>query len=321
MKKLYFLITLLVANYCSKAQWYNQDCTNQQSVYVDSFNFDTPGKGNIILFLDSTFTNNIWQVGSVQKAGFPIAFSGTKALQTDTMNAYPVNNQSAVIFYTDSTYIKNPGTFSVIFWHYYDTDTLKDICRLQISADSGNYWDNSRSYYTSPMLLQIVYYIGSLNNYQGEVLFPDSLQWSGKSGGWRRESLCLAYPAMKGYNIPTRYGVRFLFESDSIQTNKPGWIIDNIQFKEPHLINGLEDVNETKLVIAPNPTGNGIFTIDYPKTYVTGNMDIYSTSGQLVRRMVLSPSVNISDLPKGLYYYRVIFNNTGQQFKGTLVYN
>jgi hypothetical protein len=319
MKRLYLLLAFTISFLGTKAQL-SSDCTDEAGFVnvLDSFYFEdnTGSIGNIII--DTTFPGNIWQIGTVQKPGFSNAFSGTHALQTDTLNPYPVNNESAAILYLDSSFVPNLGPidFSVTFWHYYDTDTLTDSCILQVTVDSGKTWSSSPINSSAHM-----YYSGSLNNYGADPWFnSDTLLWTGRSGGWKKESVCVFYLAIKGLQLPKIYGFRFFFRSDSVETNKPGWMIDNIQLKAPALISSVPRLAEQTLTLYPNPSSNGVFNIDYPYHYVTGTIELYNSYGQKIKQLPLTRTISIAELPKGLYYYRVTFSGTEQRFSGTLLY-
>jgi hypothetical protein len=286
-------------------------------VYVlDSFYFESPNAAKGVLFFDTSFSNNVWQIGNVQKAGFNGALSGTHALQTDTLNPYPINNESAAVLYLDSNHSWGSNHVSVTFWHFYDTDSLLDSCKLQFTPDSGKTWLEA----TPGNFGFTVYYSGSLNGYQ---TWPqtDTLWWSGQSGGWRKESLCFVIHIVKGIQIPRIYGVRFLFQSDSIQTNKPGWMVDNIQIRDPQVIGDLTETANREAALYPNPSRNGIFRVDYPHSFVRGTIALYNSYGQRVRQMPLAETIDISTLSKGMYYYRILFEDTQQSFSGTLIYD
>jgi len=317
MKHLVFLSTWLLMSLFARAQTV-YDCVsgNPPAVTLDSFYFESGNSGKARLVIDTSFPGNIWQIGTVQKAGFAGALSGTHALQTDTLNPYPVRNTSAAALYFDANAYSE---FSLSFWHYYDTDTLTDSCLVQISSDSGKTW----STVTPGAGWPTIYYNGSLNGYLNDpvaVGVTDTLFWSGNSSGWRKESICAAKVYIKGMQLPRKYGIRFLFHSDSIQTNKPGWMIDNIRLRSPDIFNGIGDIGNKRIMAYPNPTHNGWLHLDYPHDYVTGTVVLFNSYGQKVRELPLAPTISIAELPKGLYHYQVTFADTQQQFAGTLLY-
>lgn len=317
MKNLIVVLLFLVSSVSAVVQNL-VDCDGDKPwppARLDSFSFETIHTGKAVLFFDTAFSNNIWQVGSVQKAGFPNAFSGTNALQTDTLNTYPVNNESAaVLFFDSTTFIAS--RFSIQFWHYYNTDTVADSCVLEFTVDSGKTWSNISSYYG----LFNFYYSGSLNNYQNYPYSTDTLFWTGNSNGWLKESFCVFIYAMKGMVLPRDFGIRFRFHSDSVETNKAGWMIDNIMIKNPALLGlSVNEKHPQTISLYPNPSNTGFFTIDYPSTYVTGTIELYNELGQRVWVHPLQKSIDLSALPKGLYHYRIRFRETDQHFSGSVL--
>jgi hypothetical protein len=326
MKGVLLFLILSICFHSAQCQtWPDTNCTNgdiQVSV-LDTLNFEQPAP-HIRLIIDTAFSQNIFQVGAVQKAGFIPALSGTHALQTDTINNYPINNESAAIIYYDSSYFwGGPANItSLIFWHYFQTDTLADSCILQLTVDSGKNWLSFTSLYTIQMPggpPAAIDYWGSLND-NGASLWNDTIRWSGNSGGWRREAICVAFAGVKGQPIERRCGFRFYFHSDGIQTNKPGWMIDNIQIKSYEFYSGLYDAWKNERLVYPNPSATGIFNIDFPENYVKGTMDFFNSFGQKVKSTPLSKTINISDLPKGVYHYSILFGQSGQRFGGSVVY-
>jgi hypothetical protein len=319
MKKALLLFGLLIESVCGFSQWGDPNCMGGGTPVkiIDSLSFEAPYTSHGILVVDTSFSDNLWQIGAVQKAGFPGAYSGTNALQTDTLNNYPINNESAAIIYTDSLNLGwDPHDFSLSFWHYYATDTLLDSCKLQMTVDSGKTWVDSFLGWNWPL----IYYAGSLNN-NGQQWYTKPIWWSGNSNGWQKESVCVFIPGVKGIQIPRGYGLRFLFISDSTETNKPGWMIDNIVLRTPQWGLGIDKISEDQSMIYPNPASQGIFTIDYPSNYVKGSVTVSDQYGRRVKTLPLEKQIDLSDLPKGVYLYTIFFDNTGQKFSGKLLYN
>src|SRR6266478_1466792 len=85
------------------------------------FNFDKPEP----VYIDTTLSGNIWQIGRPQKVFFDSAFTRPNAIVTDTINYYPKNNVSEFILKTP-TFLLCCGGVIMRFFHKYDTDTLAD---------------------------------------------------------------------------------------------------------------------------------------------------------------------------------------------------
>ena len=267
-------------------------------------------------YVDTSFQNNIWQLGGVSKTGFPVSQFGGSGLQTDTLNSYPINNESAIEVWSSDNNINAAPGYSLSFWHYYDVDSMSDSCIVQYSMDSGVTW-NDYSF-------SLVNWSGMLNydyNYDS-ILRPDLINkflWTGKSAGWEQVNICTTFfiigPQSK---MPVNFGFRFLFKSDSVQTNKPGWVIDKLRFKTAAIVGAVHDYAQNQLNIYPNPSYNGRFTIDFPSNYVTGKFMVYDYLGRNIKTLALTERIDLSSLPAGLYSYKALFEKTNQWFSGKL---
>ena len=80
---------------------------------------------------------------------------------------------------------------------------------------------------------------------------------------------------------------------------------------------GIEDSVFAKTIIYPNPTTNGEVNIN---NITLEKATIYNTLGQLVKSFTLNSSntnntINLSGLPKGVYYIYLINQNTASAKK------
>ncbi len=143
--------------------------------------------------------------------------------------------------------------------------------------------------------------------------------WTGKSNGWQQVKICFTYLAIKPQlKMSWPFGFRFLFKSDSIQNNKPGWIIDKVRFSTPHITFSTSAIENHSLPIYPNPSSNGVFYINYPDNYVNGKIYFFDFLGRNVRALPLMKKINLGNLPSGLYTYKAVFERTEQWFSGTI---
>lgn len=62
--------------------------------------------------------------------------------------------------------------------------------------------------------------------------------------------------------------IRFCFQSDSIETNKNGWMIDDVQLRFigycPFNCTSVENYSKKQLNITPNPVTENIVILDLP---------------------------------------------------------
>lgn len=102
-------------------------------------NFEVP-----VQFLEiPTFASNIWEIGRPSKFQLNQAYSSNKAIITDTINTYPLNNHSYFdLFITAASIPDYPYQIQVEFMHKFVTDTMLDGGYITISYDKGLSWEN-----------------------------------------------------------------------------------------------------------------------------------------------------------------------------------
>ena len=98
--------------------------------------------------------------------------------------------------------------------------------------------------------------------------------------------------------------LRFLFVSDSIQTNKEGWLIGAVHIDGS--FEGISQLYDNKYInVFPNPA-NDILNIR-SHTDCNNELQIYDSYGRLIFRKILSANIeqiNITEYPPGVYYIR-----------------
>jgi len=211
------------------------------------------------IYIDSTLPGNTWQIGIPQKITFNSAVSPVRVLATDTINNYPAGNRS--VFYMKMSRCNvNADVVSLTFQHRYDTDTLADGGTIEISLDNGLTFANlsDAAYLAS---FNVCFY-GSAMGEPEPNFYPSSDTvaalsapgFSGNSGdSW----------AYYGVNLFTMWSmvdtiiVRFVFQSDSVDTGREGWIIDDIQW-EAYIVGIKETEQENALQVYPNPATQNI---------------------------------------------------------------
>jgi hypothetical protein len=111
--------------------------------------------------------------------------------------------------------------------------------------------------------------------------------------------------------------IRFVFQSDSINSNKPGWIISDFSGGWADFLGATEDLNNhNHLPVFPNPCSSGIFQISYPSAYVRGNLQVYNYFGKKIIEQALSTTIDLSAYSNGIYYYKAYFD--GKAYSGVL---
>ena len=135
MKFLIQLISILLVIFEVKAQEPIADDSFRDCGY---YSWDVISDYQYIL-IDTTIDNNIWQVGNPTKSIFISALSLPNAIITDTINTYPVNNES--YFYLKFIRGGLSGYYFTIK-HRYDTDYLIDGGTIELSFNNGINWYN-----------------------------------------------------------------------------------------------------------------------------------------------------------------------------------
>lgn len=271
----------------------------------DSVSFETPTSKIII----DTTGNNIWQIGTPNKVFFNSAHNGTKAIVTDTINSYPVNDTSSFIYV-----IRNPYTVtcytSMEFWHKYDMDTLTDIGIIEASYDGGNSWvlvnDTSEVYPMGSHFWWDNDFHASDGNYTNHPLLT-----TGKSDGWilSRFNWVWWIPVKADtiiYPLDSLM-IKFTFISEAIETNKEGWIIDDIltASAEWQLCSDIKETVNNNFRIFPNPFSQQM-TVESVEDLKGSDIIIYNSTGILVKEIHNasghSVTVQRDNLSSGIYY-------------------
>ncbi|NOZ46297.1 MAG: T9SS type A sorting domain-containing protein [Chlorobi bacterium] len=297
---------------------------NAQYLY-DSVSFETFTSK---ILIDST-SNNVWQIGIPGKNFFNSAHSGTRAILTDTINNYFTNDTSVFIYVIRNPYTETCFT-SMEFWHKYDMDTLFDKGIIDASYDGGNSWVTvSDSNLVSALGSNFWWdydYCEANGSYKVHELII-----SGKSNGWILSRFNWQWwITVKSDSIivpPDSLMIRFTFISDSVETNKEGWMIDDLLTVSAQwqLCSGIEGrLLGEKILIYPNP-----FSIQATlKTEYSMNnsiLTIYNSFGKKVKQIenISGKMVTFSrnGLSKGFYYLFLTENNKVLAIKKLIIIN
>jgi hypothetical protein len=297
MKNSILALALLCCIHHSRAQFFNF-CVN----------FEEPEYTAAVMIDTINYPENIWQIGPPQKPNFGNAYSLPNVIITDTINNYPVGNNSAFIIMNEVSY-----------GYYYDlvifegrcfvrTDSLNDYGRIEFSPDNGITWIDLLS----------------------DTLYPSNFIWStkpvltGNYNGWQYFDLLLVDI---GSIFPIQFGdtvlYRFTFTSDDNPDDLGGLMYDNICFYE--FIEGISETRfkPVKTSIYPNPS-DSFFTIDFenPKSE-NFELAIYTEQSERVftRENVTgkSFSFNAANLNPGTYFYKLTNNNLKERGWGKFI--
>jgi len=227
---------------------------------------------------------NLWEIATPSKDYLDSAFSAPFAIITDSINDYPISNNSFfdLIPLEDEDYPFDLQLF-IGFSHKYDTDTLKDGGFLSISFNNGETFQNVIDFpegqfydsYPSDGIDELNIYTDSDTLYNGERGF------SGRSDGW--------VSTMIGWTVwpiqPNRGGsadtirFRFNFISDTVENNREGWMIDDIYLFNVDVGSSTTNQNQIQFKLFPNPASNRIM-VETEKAYQDLKMEIRSITAK-----------------------------------------
>ncbi len=263
----------------------------QNKFIVCEVSFENPAYyycfSGVYTIVNNPSPSNFWQVCEPNKPIFNESLSPTHAILTDNTGPYPVNDTSVFILKT-FTFLTGDDVPVVGGWYKFDSDSLKDFGRIDISYDHGITWKDILTDTT-------IYWHTQKPVFTGRVY-----QWREFNASW------IYYPPA----FDTVY-YRYTFISDSIQTNQQGWMLDDIYVTDH--IEGIQSrEREVQLSVFPNPSRD-IITLLVLNFHGSIEVSIYDLLGGLRLQQTLfdsCKSLDISSLPNGAYIMRV---NLGDQ--------
>lgn len=202
------------------------------------------------------------------------------------------------------------------FWHKYDMDTLTDIGIIEASYDGGNSWvlinDTSE---VSPIGSYFWWdndFHASDGNYTNHPLIT-----TGKSDGWELSRFnwewwipvktdTIIYPL-------DSLMIKFTFISDANETNKEGWMIDDIltASAEWQLCSDIKETINNNFRIFPNPFSQQM-TIESVEDLKGSDMIIYNSTGIIIKEFHMASGHSITvqqdNLSSGIYYLVIMKN-------------
>jgi hypothetical protein len=245
--------------------------------------------------------NNIWKTGTPAKTFFDSGHSDDLAILTDTNDFYSNNRNdyfSITLPWNEHTW----GEGILTFYHKYDTDSLQDGGIIEISYDKGNTWIN---------ILDDNYNISTkfIGLYE-DTIIGGNYGFSGKSDGWQYVELYWHWIALVKINAGSQMlenpVIRFRFISDDDNTDKEGWMIDDIVFRGYAVTGNVINTEQNHLQIFPNPSNDYIEFTSSVKMMEGYSFKLFDINGKLVKSSVIvNQKIDISDLGAGTYFYRL----------------
>jgi len=284
MKTFTFLLCILTAfNLLGQYQYNNFETSNNLNI-----NFDT------------TNAEMIWQIGPPQKNLFESAPSIPNAIVTDTVDTYPIGQESwfevEVLDYPLSTF-----PYVQLEWYQLtDMEENVDGGIIEASYDGGQTWKNV---FDDPDFLPQM-----VGNFQTGILFNGKTGITGTQGEtWM--AICWGHftgelPAITGVKV------RFTFVSDSIDTQQDGWLLDNL-FIQGEIIGSTSSPGQVQSIpVYPNPATEEL-QIDLKDINTTDSrILIFNTTGQKVFEESLetnleSHTISLNGFHQGVYFLSI----------------
>lgn len=297
MKKLIITCGLIISILASNAQFHG-----------DNFDGNWPGVDyqELVYDFDTIHGTNVWQIGQPQKTVFNQAYSLPNALITDTINSYPINDTS-ILTAKAPVYDHDWGSHTIMFYYKLNTDSLSDYGKLEVSADNG---------------LTFINVLTQWNDYgfwwNGDI----HENFTGNTNDWNWFSICIS-SLLDSFPSADTIQYRFTFISDENQTNKNGWIIDDLVVTD--VTENIDNLNQNiKNICYPNPTSNYL-TIEY-KTFKNSQfrIELFDGSGKFITMKVFESSlinIDLNDYESGVYFYRIIDEKNNFQTYNKFVIN
>ncbi|MCW3071833.1 MAG: hypothetical protein JWO44_1723 [Bacteroidetes bacterium] len=276
----------------SYSQWsYTQYFDGADSSYYNS----------LFVHIDPT-AGNIWQVGKPQKIVFDSAGTAPNAIVTDTINNYPVNNTST--FYFNVVPFMTHGILGIQWQQKLDMDKKTDGGIVEFSIDYGATWQNA---FNNPH----VYNFFGYDPQNQDTLSTGEYAFSGTDSTWRDVWLCYDMSWMS--TVVDSIKVRFTFKSDSVNNNREGWMIDNMN-AHVTIIHPVKEVGSADYFnIYPNPAKNiiNIQLKDTHEYHIIEHMELYNSAGKLMQEWKNIPVrywFSTENFPSGVYYLKIKTN-------------
>lgn len=262
--------------------------------------------------IDTINSNNEWVIDSPSKTLFNSAYSGTSAIITNNSGFYKSNNVSS---FTVGFELYGSGP-SISFKHKFDTDKNRDGGYVEFYNSADSTWthlSDSTAYLESLLPFEF----GTMYLYNSEdTLYNGRSGFSGDQKTWKTSIInfrCMA--VKKSFD----FYLRFTFISDSIQSNKEGWVIDDIIINNDGECSGIESKNSINLVkIYPNPVSS---TSTIKLEPMSGaQIVLYNSIGNRVYekniKKLNSIEINAEDFNHGIYFYKLIDMNNSVMEQG-----
>ncbi len=311
MKQLVLLLFSLLVGPTTFAQtWYHVNPGDIPLVEIDGYDGGiaaniSPENEPHLFSTNTNDTTNAWVYGTSSKP----FFDNEVGWVTDSVNTYSDSLRSELVVMIPSDVNGPYQTSWIVFEHKFETDTLLDGGYMEYSCDSMN-WDLIDHWEQQNTPQQ-------LNVFNFPSVLHDTVQaFTGSEQGWTWSAVQFIWYYSVFHGNPSRSGgcleqnmdtiyVRFVFESDGIQTSKAGWMIRNITIGLDNFPGAVNEYLLSAMELYPNPT-NGVISFNFLENVTKPAMvEVYDIMGKKVLSMPYQSTLDVSVLTAGNYIVAV----------------
>ncbi len=297
IKNLFFLVGCVLLSHQTQAQNRVQYFDGNDTVYNPSLYYSS-----LFVKID-TASAHTWQVGKPQKTKFTSAATYPNVIVTDTVNPYRVNDSSYFTILMQQP-LWSSGIMAVRWTQRLDLDKKHDGGIVEFSLDTGKTWQNV---FNNPY----VYNFYGFDSSNKDTLTSGEFAFSGTDTAWKDIWLCFHFSYLASTDSIM---FRFTLKSDSVDSMKDGWMMDNFRmhYTIAHTI-AKDPAHNKSINVFPTAT-SGIVNIEAPTVqqyHIIETLYVINSVGKVVKEYRLCPPkfwVDISDQPPGTYFVKVKTN-------------
>ena len=317
--RLSLLILLLGISFSGQAQdWTTFNCNdlppglNCEGFFDNLSDTINPIDDPHLFNIDSTNPNNDWVFGHSHKEAFD-SVSTFRGWITDSVQAYSPNSKSHFeVLIVDTTGL-GPMTW-VGFEHKFELDSATEGCYVEYSCDREN-WRNLEPFNPPypPSHIELVNYPPYVT--QSSTIHDSVSVFHHATDNWFWSYFQIQWVGTLIQNDPNERStadcseffdslyVRFTFESDSIESNKAGWMIREVVIGQGNYqLWNVPELSNSQLRFLPNPS-TGTFRLQLePAAGKLERVAVFDLSGRKVHdEPFLNMDINLSHLRDGHY--------------------
>ena len=249
----------------------------------------------------SALTNTLQKIENIS---MNLYFMGLLLLKN--LTNYCINDTS-IITVKAPVYAHDWGSHTIMFYYKLNTDTLSDYGKLEVSADNG---------------MTFINVLTQWNDYgfwwNGDI----HENFTGNTNDWNWFSICIS-SLLDSFPTADTILYRFTFISDGNQTNKDGWIIDDLVVQD--VTENIDEINmNLGSICYPNPVSDYL-TIEY-KSYKNNKfkLELYEGNGKFINVNIFDSrliNIDLTEYISGVYFYKIIDEKNKYQTYNKFIIN